>query len=248
MKINLTTFQVEFLESGSIRFTMSTLEREKDDKYNTFYVISHNEIPLMLDCMTGKSKIYPYFDDGLYHIKIHPYGIRSLEKHSDKFKEYWFNIPLCKLDVLIEWINEHYQDSKLHMGRIYILTSENLKRLKFEFRDRIKFIYHDLIHTTFKDGQFHDELELKLWDKIKTDINSNPELLDNIKSLKRIAHNYATDKPITINLTLDSYQDKNYAPSSYYFYIMTEDNKRIMNGGIIAHKNNDDSYHYSMHT
>ena len=249
MNINLTSFKVEFLRSGSIKFIMQTKEREINDKHPTFYIISRSELPLMLDCINGESKFYPFFDDGLYHIKVHPAGIVSYELHENKTNNYYFHIPLKELPKLLDTIYTHYSDPYIK-EHTYELDSSELKSLKFEYRNRSSWIYHNHNYSRMEltpEGYNYIEYPInRIKHTILNDIKTHPELKDLLQRLNHIAKNNCFKDTVTIELSYDHIPVEN-KPTSYYFFIH-ENGKKIINGGIIAHKQNDETYNYSMHT
>lgn len=72
------------------------------------------------------------------------------------------------------------------------------------------------------------------------------ELTREIQGLMRIARNYSSGEPTVVHIQTDFY------PNSFYWYILTHDGYRVSNGGIIAHKYEDDdgnvTFKYSCHT
>ena len=103
--------------------------------------------------------------------------------------------------------------------------------------------------------------------KLAEDKPNYPDLVNCLEGLERIAQNNSDGIPAIINLSYDSLPQPN-KPASYYWYIMAIDRAtgkeyRVMNGGIIAHANRDNSdefkdlewyerpitgYSYSTHT
>ena len=250
MNINLTQFDVEFRESGFVRFSMNTFEREKIEHYPTYYVISRAEIPLILECIQGLSKFYPFFDDGNYKIRFAPTGMESLEISSNPMGHYWFYMPLAKMQALQDKLTVFHVAP---FEETYSLSSIELAQMRYEYRNRIRWVYRNIENGKWENGEYRSWVEYLLIPRVLEDCQKEPGLKDNLKRLSHIAANHsAFGETITVSLSFDDawfdcqHEEK---PASYYFCIQTSEGERILNGGIIAHHNDKDgSYHYSMHT
>jgi len=248
MNINVTSFKVEFRRSDFIRFTMNTIEREKTDSYPTYYVISRDEIPLVLDCMRGESKFNPLFQDGQYKIAFYSAEIYALEMYSENVKEYHFVLPFKTMWELQTNLQKWYEQPQVFT---YELSKDQLDFIRFENRNQVKWNYQDVTNGKWDNFKYTEWVEYAIIPRVLADCKRQPELKSNLARLTKIAANHSLfGEKVFVDLSFDSWNDaKNEnEPASYYFNIHTQDNKRIMNGGIIAHKRNDGSVEYSTHT
>ena len=72
------------------------------------------------------------------------------------------------------------------------------------------------------------------------------ELREDIRCLMRIARNHSDGEPCIVHLRTD------WVEHSFYWWVADKNGNKIINGGIIAHKYEDDEgnvhYEYSTHT
>lgn len=249
MNVNVTSFKVEFRKQDFVRFTMNTYEREQVDPYPTYYLISKEEIPLVLDCMRGVSKFWPLFQDGYHKIAFYPTEIYSFELDKLDWKCWHFTLPLKNMAVLQDALQNWYDNPS---ETTYELTKNDLDKIRCENRNRVKWHYQNITNGKWDNFKFVEWVEYPIIPRILADCKTNPELKRNLTSLTRIAanHSYFGEKnTVTISFD-DGWYDSHHEekPASYYFDIRTPENRRIMNGGIIAHERNDHTYEYSMHT
>jgi len=203
--------------------------------YPRWQVISIKEAKFALQCLTGNAPFYPFFDDLNHHIKFTTEGIHEVDKNGDKWQDYYFTISGNELAKWIEYCIEISQYLTGENDRLtFDILPEKLYQLKCQYAPRCQW--------DFREG---------VKDKLVKDLNnSNQTRLDTcLKSLVRIAKNYSNGKPSKIYLAFDSYNNSDdNIPSSYYFVIYNSNDKVIMNGGIIAHKRDDNQVEYSTHT
>lgn len=257
MNTNLVSLKIEFkAESRFISFH----PQRKEDAYANWFVISFDEIPLVIDCIMGKSKYYPYFEDGNHKIKFVPSGFEVLEYTSTNhpglfYQSIKYEFPFFKMGELLILINKFSQepfDYEITYGE------EWFNRLGFENRNRVTWLYQDCTNGKWEGMEYKEWVEVDIKQRVLSDAKINPGLLNQLKRLQRVALSYSNDvmDRVFIHFSLDdSYYAKNHPdiPTSYYFCIMTKDKKRLMNGGIIAHHDYRDydniaKIEYSMHT
>jgi hypothetical protein len=97
--------------------------------------------------------------------------------------------------------------------------------------------------------QFGEGVENKLAQDIASDrLTESPR--DLVPYLVDWASQYSSGNPVSVTIVFDGYQDTD-RPSNYYWYIMDDNtNKRLINGGFIAHEDNNrlGMFSYSVHT
>lgn len=206
----------------------------KHEPYPTWYVITLDELPMAIECLKGKSKFYPFFDDGIHKIQFKPDGIHSLEVNTPHCEEYYFTFPGEWIVECLEWILAHpgIEYSIDLTNEIYSQLCQFAPRLKWEMENDVKL-------------------------SLKNNLNL-PRFKSSLINLVRIAKNYSNGKANIIHLSFDSYQDRpdnKDICNNYYWWIEYQNTgQRIMNGGLIFHPKYIDgqpdysSGEYSIHT
>jgi hypothetical protein len=220
MNINITSMKFERLESGNIRLSLKN--DDKDSEYDTFYVISKVELPDVLKCLRGTADYYPCFYDGLYLLRFHPKGLTAYEVNPPHGKIRYFTF------LGEAWANalELFYKSP---NNEWVASDDFIRWHKNAYRPRAKFVWYDNCQLGAIKALPDERLSQAL------------------NGLLRIAHNYSDGQINVIDISYDDWNGKDLDKPSFYFNIHTPDGKRIMNGGIIAHKYND-KVEYSTHT
>jgi len=194
----------------------------------------------------GKAEFYPFFDDLNHLIKFTPSGIHEINRDGNRWVDYQFTFPG---DVIAEYlsialIRGYYRRSgKDKLFRIAI-NPDRIYAEKCKFAPRIKWNFGDPYNRELNDVDTG-----KVKRKLVTDLN-NPvqsRLRDCINGLVRIGKNYSDGMPSIINLSFDSYSNEDESLPSSYFFSITNNDRSIIHGGIIAHKH-EDKFEYSTHT
>ena len=231
MNININSIAIEKGETQK-GFRLSLTSNEHVDK--TFYYFGESEIDYLLSCIDGTAKFYPYFDDGLYLLKITPNGIHCV--HSTTNEQYWFTFPANELKC---WI---------HAVQDCIINEVEYNK---DISDSIP-VWHKIYSPNVKIQWQDDNIESRFLDDIDNPLVENREYASNWLQ-DRLNHcaSYSNGNLITLHISYDRNPVDNI-PTSYYWEIRSTDNQRIYNGGFIAHKySNDDGtvyYKYASHT
>jgi len=202
------------------------LQARQKREFLRSFVISHAEVRHVLAIINNSASYAPYFDDGIHLVKFHPHGIREYYVSGERnMRQFWLEFPLVELRGPLELLltyTEQQQD--------YILVADfqaaDCAEWAAQYGPKYKWQY---------ENYYDDAPDLRA--KIQVD-NADPRvtgsLRESLERLTNIACNYSDGQENTIILRYDA-RPRPDQPASYYFCIMTPDNKRIMNGGIIAH-------------
>jgi hypothetical protein len=238
MNVNVTELKIIESNAGKFfRFAMINEEMKPDEYtkkiYPTYYVISRPEIPLVLDCLRGKTEFFPWFDDGNYHIRFTPGGIQSVDLSREKYQRFYFHLPGEQLaDEIEPFFNVDFSND---CEDAVIDKTPILPFWKKHFAPKVKVIFGDNVEEKLSADQKHILLEELPGDLV-------PDLI-------KWASNYSDGNLITVNIVFDYWKNDPDCPSNYYWYLYDEEKKvRIVNGGWIAHKVDNNKYRYSMHT
>lgn len=222
MNVNITSMKFDRLDSGNIRLSLKNDEKTDANNYDTFYVISKKELPDVLKCLRGTADYYPCFFDGLYLLRFHPQGLTAYEINPPHGNIRYFTFPG---EAFANALELFYESPNIE----YTADNNFIGWHKNYYRPRAKFNWYD-----------HCE---------KGVIRALPDekLSQALNGLLRIAHNYSDGQINVIDISYDNWNGKDLDKPSFYFNIRTPDNKRIMNGGIIAHEYKG-KVEYSTHT
>jgi len=231
MNINITSIELEKGEQQK-GFRLSLTSDNHPDK--TFYYFGENELDFLLDCINGKAKFYPYFDDGLYALKCYPQGLHCAYTSSDE--QYWFTFPFNELTVYIEEIQRMIELEKEYTANLTPLIETWIN------------VYSPVVRV-----EWHGEnIESRFLDDIDNPKVKNRDYAVNwLERQIKMCESYSDGNIITLHICYDGYQERKDNPCSYYWYIMDEQNRRLMNGGFIAHHYNrdgQDCFEYATHT
>jgi hypothetical protein len=256
MIVNLVNLKVNFHESGSIELRFQTKEMIEDKNYYysevpTSVYISKDSIPYFIDCLTGKSNFYPWFDDINYLVKPHCDGMSFLDKSNpNKVMEWTIYFPFKLWKRLIK---ELKQFNKSSFNGFIELTPDELDSFAKDVYPKVKWNYHHRTDGKWIDFKWNEWITKNVIDSLYKWSNIYPDLLKDLDRLENIAKSYSVfGELIEIDISFDSYNTNEGTPDSFYFYIhvtVNGEDKRIMNGGLIAHYDErKNEYHYSMHT
>lgn len=246
---NNDTREYEEKDSGFIRISVSSPDIKRtnykgiEEEYDYSFTISLHEIPHVIDCLMGTAHFYPWFDDGIYNVRFTPHGIRGRYLSGGKtYEEYYYIFPGSEFAKALTQIED------------WELSSDILEYWQAKYSSRYKWECRDITDYDTVTGEF--VTRYKLQDLIDRDLQDTRQtrLKDCLQGLEQIALNYSDGIPSIINISLDSYRQEieKGNPLSYYWYI-TQEGNRVMNGGIIAHERVSDDmlsqrWEYSTHT
>lgn len=253
MKVNLAKFSIEaddkFVRLYPVSHEMIAKSRETGKDYDAsprYLVLSHAEAQAAVLCLRGSSRYAPYFDDGIHLIKFTPGGMREVYLNSyisgsgGKYEEFWFHVPGAWLAQKIETaLRVLIECRKAGKEERYQYTATNGELSDVADSVAPSFIW-----------RYGENVQAKL-NKDLAD-GRQEGLQQRLDGLKAIAENYSHGKPSIIWLRFEMGSNENDdKPSDYYFYI-ENDGSKVINGGIIAHKDHSDgdkdAWKYSTHT
>lgn len=219
MNVNIESIKIEKSGENNVRLAIMSKSNGYDE-YPTFFVFSHAEYELMLACSKGKSKVYPYFDDGLYLIKITPLCIKVVYTNENKNSNtHYFYFPTLPVIGQMEYLFNGENDT-IEFDKFTVDNWREHYAPKYQYNDILRY------------GSNDNPLE-----------SARVACPDMLERLEQIAKNYSDGNMITISLSFDGYNPSHNRPDDFYFDIRDDKNRRIMNGGIIWHGES-----YSMHT
>ena len=240
MNVNLSRLSIEKLNNGHICLRFSTIQSDKNHGYMESVYLTESESRAAIECLNGTALYYPYFDDGIHLIKFHPQGFNHLYTGNNKAEKKYIYFPGSYIAASLTMILEGYKDfTEFEPDFIY--------QVKCHVSPKIKVICQNIEDKT----TIQDTIKRLLSDdKVKNDV------IRFIRSIVRIAKNSSSmGDRITVHLSYDGYKEPDRLYPSFYWCIMTDDNKRVMNGGLIAHPNyhgtNEPDFNdvtYSIHT
>lgn len=234
-------------ERTSIEFRFQVLGENREYPHS-FYVSGRGVFPkavsLMFDCLNGESEFYPFFDDITYLIRFHDQGIvfkDTSKQHG--YQDLWLTYPGKLIaNRILQLINA--QSNKMTGDKGTVESSYTFTQDEIELARRQ---YAPLYAVEWGNCQ-QDWLLAR--DNHLVSEEGQKRLTRAYEHLIAIAKNYSDGKLVTIYLSRDHAQ-RDDIPMSFCFDIRTHDNKRIMNGGIIAHcydREGETYYEYNMHT
>jgi hypothetical protein len=216
----------------------------KDGAWPRFLVLTHAEARFAIQCAKGESDFYPWFDDGIHKIRIHPRGLDELytsgyyDGNGGRYESFYFIMPG-------EWF-AHWLEHALE----YAPHKSDERRFEFQVEQRELTLLKSQYGPKYQWAYHPEEVEGKLMADLRDPRQTRLEGC--VEQLTQIAKNYSDGKVVTVNIQFDNPPLKDY-PMSYYFWIVTASGYRIINGGIIAHRNRQegeyiDEWQYSTHT
>lgn len=246
MNMNLVKFSItadkNFIRLHPVSHDMIEQARKDDREAAARYlVLSHDETRLAIKCLEGNSAFNPFFDDGIHLIKFGPGGFREIYLSSyikgggGKYENFWFDVPGAwlaqKLETTLAVLAEK-KSAGLEETYEYIATNGELCDLARSVAPQVIWRYGEGVQA-----RVVSDLDCPMQEGLQRCLDG----------LTRIAENYSHGVPSVINLHFETFGTSEKC-ASYYFGI-TNGDRQIINGGIIAHKTGDsDRYSYSTHT
>jgi len=233
----------------SVEFKFKTDSHDK--RYpHLFYISGRGTVdspPIALenafDCMRGNASFNPFHDDGLYLIKFGSTGFRYHFSDGSN-KDIWVTFPMELIADKIRGLM-----GKISLQNDWDDTSYSNDRftLEYEFDERELNQIRRKVAPCYTWNQ--EEKSRQCLREVYTDsrVKNIDRFRDGIKHLVDMAKSYSNGIPVNVYLSNDHVKRES-CPMSFYFCITNHEGKRIINGGIIAHKRGDNEFEYSMHT
>ena len=251
MLVNVTYLRIEanekFITLRPVNEEMVEMAESQGKKWLAsprHLVLSREETEMAIKCCRGVAPFYPFFDDGIHLVKFHPHGLREVYLDGAGHQSFWFTIPG-------RWLAERLEDA---LSFTYTLEEPWEYEARASTLEAIKEEYGPIIAWDHAEGVF---------EKLCADLHDErcKRLQVSLDRLLAIAENHSDGEVVTIGLRFD-HRPESGVPASYYFWITQADGQRIINGGIIAHRNRRydedkdgkavavmlDSWEYSTHT
>jgi len=236
MKSNLESLRLILNQSGSIRIALKYTGQLSE--YESFWIIAKNEIDYVIRRLRGNEDTRMIIDDGNYHLAFGMNGIYCTELSSEKVIRHYVYFAGELLAQAIEQLKERtYQDNwRKDDENILVVSQDTINQSAWANRNQCKIIYHnddykheynvkDMIVRLCKDEKVKNEFRRFMKSNIRTAGESRGEF----------------------HIQLDGYNEKDKVYPSFYWYLLSADNKRIYNGGLINH-GDDNVPNYSIHT
>ncbi len=264
MNVNLKKFTARFHENGCMEVRLQTKEmmEEKVSKrswstgemeevpgyyaeHPTSIYVTKSELPLYLSCMEGNEKFLPWFDDITNLSRPHSAGMVIMKMNEGTYQKWEVNFPFKNYKKLLSAILAHI--SWPQEGEI-ILSEEELEEFSRDCAPKVKWNFRDRMNGTWEGFKWTEWVEKDIRKSLEKWYAVYPDLKRMVESLEPWAASYSTfGEEIEVDISFDSFSRDENRPDSYGFYIHAGSNW-IVNGGIIAHEDNDGKFHYSTHT
>jgi hypothetical protein len=230
MNINITELKLN-KHSSSIEWILS----DGKTRASVYVVLD--------ECKRLLTEKWVTYEDCSQIIMFNPAGARVVsldhysrefqtDKISGQYKETWYTFPRDELNSDLSSLLNAPADTTMDFALMIPVWIE-------KYSPRVEWVYGENVESAFTqdmDSMFVD------WGEYGKQ--------DYLPHLQRIAENSSNGNLVKVFLSFDCYTHPTGHPHNYYFDIwdMVSD-KRIMNGGIIAHYNEGaNNYTYQMHT
>lgn len=228
-----------------IRWHILSKGQRDNGEYRRQLMISLPEWQFIKRLLEGKEEFNPYFDDGIHHLKFHNRGLREVVATREA-EDNWYTFPLAELVPIIDRlvdIQRLMPEESYRCGRgqaIWVADQNLLASWSVTYAPVVQWVYTDVSYLDAWPG---------VYDRLLADMLLNPELDDCLGRLESIAGSHSDGKPATVTIGFDG-MPQSGRPANYYFSITGQDGRRVINGGIIAHKDSREysGYRYSTHT
>ena len=212
-----------------VKYRVAEEGYEKRDRYG--FILGEAEVRHAITCLRGEAEFYPFYDDGIHKAQFTPRGWRHLSNDEGdmKYKEWGATFPG---EVLARVLEQLYEPDAV--ARLRTFTYDELEGIAKKYAPQI-------------DWQYQDREDASVEVAFRRGAEQWPEVARARESLEQIASNYSDGDVVTINLSFDAF-DKGDNPAHSYYFDIRKKERRVMNGGIIAHLDDKGVPHYAMHT
>ncbi len=229
MRVNVTELRLqaerEFIKFFPVNDEMVKDAEESGKEYRAhprYLVLTRPEAAWAIKCLRGEADFYPYFDDGIHHIKFAQDGIRESARDGDRWQEYYFIVPGEWLAPIVEGLLLATDGEA--KGAEVVIPTEELERIREKYAPKYEWDYGNGVYQ---------KIQQDLEDVRQTRLQS---CLDH---LPLIAQNSSDGIPSVIHIHFDG-MPKDGMPASYYWSVEATNRKtgkvyRVLHGGIIAH-------------
>lgn len=262
MNVNINHLEIATTSSGHFKFTVTVTPpadedvkkysyktpwfpaTEEDDcvlykrqrhHYTRSFYLTRAEVSHILKILRNEAEFNPYFADGTHLMQFYRTGIREQYISGSSSETFWMEFPVTELmDDLVA-----------------ILALSTTARVTYTYDYDVCRAWRDKYSPRYT-WNFIDYSYLEnypaMWTKLQEDKADTRavNLVRCLESLENIAKNYSDGETVVINLSFDGRPTKG-EPANYYFSINDADGKRIMNGGIVAHRV-ENGWEYATHT
>lgn len=190
-------------------------------EYPTSFVITKDEWTLAKESILGKRTFHPYFSDISYLVCFASSKINVAYK--DKREEETYIFPVWEIIETVDLLIKEDQETQVEL-------KEYIPLWKGKYAPNIKFYWGEKVEEAFQK------------DIVSELVTQKDDLL---KLLETIASHHSDGNLIKIHVNFDNCKN---APINDYYWSIVDGERRLYNGGYIAHLVGENQYKYAIHT